>query len=209
MKFIKLKCPSCNASLEINESIVFCKYCGAKLLLDDEAKNVNFTYRKIDEARIKENERKENIKLKELEYQEKEKEREHKQQKGALIALCSIMAVCFIVLAILLVLNKPNENEIRMVASAEEYKGDNYEQVAKELENLGFTNIEFIAQEDLVLGLINKDGSIERISINGNFKFDDYDYFPKDAEVLITYHTYKTNNDTITQQSPEKAQPEP
>lgn len=38
MKIIKLKCPSCNANLEINSerNNSYCKYCGAKLILEDE-----------------------------------------------------------------------------------------------------------------------------------------------------------------------------
>ena len=44
MKFIDLTCPKCSALLEVNtdDKIVYCEYCGAKLLLDDEKQHFQF-----------------------------------------------------------------------------------------------------------------------------------------------------------------------
>lgn len=38
MKVVKLKCPECNATLEVNSDLenITCNYCGAKVLIDDE-----------------------------------------------------------------------------------------------------------------------------------------------------------------------------
>lgn len=38
MKIVKLKCPECNASLEINSDLdnIICNYCGAKITIEDE-----------------------------------------------------------------------------------------------------------------------------------------------------------------------------
>ncbi len=74
MKLINLRCSNCGANLEIdpNRQQVFCTYCGAKLLVDDES--INITNRIVDEARLKEAE----IRLKELEYAH---ERELKEEK--------------------------------------------------------------------------------------------------------------------------------
>lgn len=75
MKLIQLKCTNCNGYMELNvtdgQKMVFCPYCGQKYIMDEEklyiGVNVNKTERKIDEARIKEAEVREKIRLKELE----------------------------------------------------------------------------------------------------------------------------------------------
>jgi len=40
MKIVTLKCPECEAVLEIDKEkdFCFCQYCGAKIILDDEKK---------------------------------------------------------------------------------------------------------------------------------------------------------------------------
>lgn len=45
---------------------MYCSFCVEKVFIDDEETNVNFMYRKVDEARIEENKRKKMIRLKEL-----------------------------------------------------------------------------------------------------------------------------------------------
>ncbi len=39
MKFIQLKCPNCQADLEIEDTLnsCFCKYCGAKIYIADQS----------------------------------------------------------------------------------------------------------------------------------------------------------------------------
>ena len=71
MKLIKLKCEGCGASLEVNEELkkVHCNYCGTEFIVDDGS--TKHTYRKIDEARLKEAEVSEKIRLKELELEER------------------------------------------------------------------------------------------------------------------------------------------
>lgn len=70
MKLISLKCPECKADLNIEEGrkTCYCQYCGTKILIDDNSST--YTYRKIDEARIKEAEVDKAIRLKELEIEQ-------------------------------------------------------------------------------------------------------------------------------------------
>lgn len=109
MKVISLKCPECNASLSIEEGRTqcFCQYCGTKILLDDGS--TTHTYRKIDEARLKEAE----VRLRELEIEQEEKRANRKKSKLkiaatiflGIISVLSYMARSgFIGLACLLVL---------------------------------------------------------------------------------------------------------
>ena len=70
MKLISLKCPECKADLNIEEgrTMCYCQYCGTRILIDDNSSTR--TYRKIDEARIKEAEVDKAIRLKELEIEQ-------------------------------------------------------------------------------------------------------------------------------------------
>lgn len=85
MKLLSLKCPECNANLNLNieksQKYFFCQYCGSKILIYDGA--TSHTYRKIDEARIKESETHEKIRLKELSFEEMRLKLKEKQRKSA------------------------------------------------------------------------------------------------------------------------------
>lgn len=82
---ISLKCPECgaNISVEAGRKECFCTYCAAKIIIDDGS--TTHTYRKVDEARIKEAEVSEKIRLKELLLEETrlamEKEKEAKKER--------------------------------------------------------------------------------------------------------------------------------
>ena len=196
MKTVKLTCQNCGAALDVKDNVAFCSYCGAKLLLDDENRtithNYNYTHTKRDEARIREAEQKEAVRLKELENKENQKIREHKQQKWILIGWAIAIVVAFAILGIMaLVENLETQSNVQMPCAVSEYRGENYEEVVRELEDLGFSNIEISAKKDLVTGWLTKDGSVEKVSINGDTDFEEDDIFPKNAKVVVTYHTFE------------------
>lgn len=189
MNVSKIPCPTCGAELDIQGREAVCLSCGGKVLINDGNINVNHTYKKIDEARIKENERKREIRLKELENEQKDKKRNIK------VAI-SVVSILIIILLISIGMGiqytkTKQDNQIVLCFSDNDLKGDNYEQVIKELEYLGFINIETAEQKDLVTGWITKFGEVARVSINGDSDFDEGDIFPKDAKVLVIYHTFK------------------
>lgn len=80
--------------------------------------------------------------------------------------------------------------------SSKSAKGENYEDIATAFEDAGFGNIVFVVKYDIITGWITDDGEIESITINGEKKFDDDAYYRPDAEVIITYHTLRKNQDT-------------
>lgn len=102
IKMITLKCPACGANLSIEENLkqCFCRYCGAKILIDDGS--TMHTYRKIDEARIREAEAREVIRLRELEAEEKKRMAEEKREKTNSIAEAIQTVVLVIALIIIL-----------------------------------------------------------------------------------------------------------
>jgi len=188
MKFVQLKCPSCGADLKTDQKTAFCQYCGASLLIDDEAQKIDVTYRKVDEARIRENERKEAVSLKELEMKDKEDKRSRIGDLALLLVACLMI---FLPMFLLGAFEKPDVDQIKVPASASSWVGENYEVVAQEIEAAGFTNIDTAEQADLVSGWIKKVGDVAKVSINGDSKFKKGDRFPRDAQVIIIYHTKK------------------
>lgn len=77
--------------------------------------------------------------------------------------------------------------------TSKEAKGMNYLDVIDEFENAGFVNITTVVEYDIVTGWLTDDGEVKSVTINGEKKFDSYDEYRLDAEVVVTYHTLKKN----------------
>ena len=78
--------------------------------------------------------------------------------------------------------------------ASKEAKGLNYSDVISKFESAGYTNIITKIEYDIVTGWIINDGEVKSVTINGDEDFDTYDEYRPDAEVVITYHTYKKND---------------
>ena len=77
--------------------------------------------------------------------------------------------------------------------TSKEAKGMNYLDVINEFENAGFVNVTTVVEYDIVTGWLTDDGEVKSVTINEEKKFDSYDEYRLDAEVVITYHTLKKN----------------
>ena len=63
-KIASLKCPSCGAVLsDENSDVMFCKFCGSKLIIDNDNEHI---YKNINVADVKRAETEQLVKLKEL-----------------------------------------------------------------------------------------------------------------------------------------------
>ena len=71
MKLQSMICPKCGGQLyfEEEQDTCFCSHCGTQVFKEENGKR-SFTFRTIDDAKIKTSEAERDIKLKELEYQE-------------------------------------------------------------------------------------------------------------------------------------------
>ena len=65
--------------------------------------------------------------------------------------------------------------------------------VIDEFENAGFVNVTTVVEYDIVTGWLTDDGEVKSVTINGDKKFDSYNEYRLDAEVVVTYHTLKKN----------------
>lgn len=77
--------------------------------------------------------------------------------------------------------------------TSKEAKGMNYLDVIDEFENAGFVNVTTVVEYDIVTGWLTDDGKVKSVTINGDKKFDSYNEYRLDAEVVVTYHTLKKN----------------
>lgn len=57
MKFVQVKCPNCDATLEIENGIdtMYCKYCGTRIMLEGQSQSVIEAKTKVELARTKAN----------------------------------------------------------------------------------------------------------------------------------------------------------
>lgn len=90
MKLLSLNCPNCHATIDADEgqTVLFCKYCGNKILLDDEAQKIEYTY--IDKGRIVESENEKQIRLLELQMKI-EQERHERKITGVVLGVSIII----------------------------------------------------------------------------------------------------------------------
>ena len=74
-----------------------------------------------------------------------------------------------------------------------EAKGANYQDVMGKFEEAGFENITLEVEYDIITGWITDDGEVKSETVNDDGKFASGKEYRADAEVVITYHTYRSN----------------
>ena len=85
------------------------------------------------------------------------------------------------------------DGEVAVPASASDYKYDNYQEVQKDLEDAGFTNITTEILYDIVWGW-TAEGEVKSVSIDGRTDYEKGEVFKKDAPIVITYHMKEEDN---------------
>lgn len=104
MKTVAMNCPKCNASLNID--MKFCSHCGTPVVIDDEAMRMKYTYQQVDDARIREADVQEKIRLKELEIELVKLQHETQQRKNlqrTKLFVLSFVSVAVIAIALLFI----------------------------------------------------------------------------------------------------------
>ena len=78
--------------------------------------------------------------------------------------------------------------------TSKEAKGINYSDAMDKFKDAGFVNVKTNVIYDIITGWVTDDGQVKSVTINCDEDFDTYEEFRPDAEVIITYHTYKKND---------------
>ena len=82
------------------------------------------------------------------------------------------------------------EDELLTTCSAKDLKGETVEDAVNVLKKQGFTNVTVTPLKDLRKST-KKDGKVDSISIDGHPSFKKGDVFPKNAEVIVSYHSVR------------------
>ncbi len=121
-----------------------------------------------------------------------EAERIRKEKRKTIIfVLIGVIAV--IILSIICGVGYHNaiEGKIQIPMSSEECQKSFYTDVEGRLKEAGFTNISSEPMNDLTLRGLNKENTVDHISINGDDSpFSTGEYYDPDYKVVIYYHSF-------------------
>lgn len=97
MKLIAVKCPQCDATIDIDEQrkSCFCMYCGTKIILDDGSRT--YTYIHIDKTREKE------IEFEERQFEVECNRQDEQVKQSRVVAICLCITVILAMVTFLIV----------------------------------------------------------------------------------------------------------
>lgn len=194
MKLITLKCDSCNAQLKLDLDNMqsYCPYCGSYLLLDPEDTGQTMSTIITERGKTKRTALRTGAFGDYLKYKEKKRE---DQQKYALKAAGILFALAILLIILLIVVLKQEEREhenmIQIKVSARSLKGESYESVVNQFEDMGFDDVKAISEGDLVTGLLSKEGTVSKVTIDGKSNFKADEWVDQDATIRVYYHSFK------------------
>ena len=97
--------------------------------------------------------------------------------KKVMIIVLAITMI-FLVFIMLLGCDEDREGEARVPDSSKNFEGSDYQDVIKQLETAGFVNISTEILDNLITGWLTKEGSVNKVSINGVTNFNSGTWFP-------------------------------
>lgn len=102
--------------------------------------------------------------------------------------------------------SKEDDGKINLPISSRDLKNANYQDVVAKFEDTGFTNVQTVILDDLVLGWFTKDGEVEEVSVDGYTTFTTDSRYPADVEIVVSYHTFPADEE---EEDAESSTPEP
>ncbi len=189
-KMMPAICTQCGGPVQVDtqRANAICQYCGSQIIIEKPKLSavesvlsfVNDQQKRIDDAK----------KAKKEEERKAREEADKSFKKYGLVYLF-VMFVLFGFLAFMSS-NEEKSDKISINTSSSDLVGKNFKDVVMELQEDGFINIKTEAVEDLIIGLLTTDGEVEQVEIDGSIDFSSGKKFPKDAEIIVTYHTFPT-----------------
>lgn len=218
IRVISIKCPECGASLSVESTreFSFCQYCGTKVILTNENERI---YRTIDEAGIKQAETDRLVKMRQLDMEEKANKTKKTMMivwlaatailiiigiigfsinnSGMEFCLLFSIAVASFGVFFLADAMKKNKtasivvgaNEAVISSAMTDYWEKNYNSIELLFKGAGFENVTTVPLKDLSIFNRRKSGQVEEVTINGSSRFEEGDVYPKNASIIITYHS--------------------
>lgn len=151
-----------------------------------------------EKRRLEEEKRKQEEQLREIKNQIFNK----KYRKRNLITIGAVAIFIFIISMMGANREKPShDGEAKTPGGSSYHQGRDFKDVVSDFENNGFTNIKIEKLEDLITGWLTKDGEVESVSVDGSIDYSANSWYPNDAEVIITYHTFPDKEaDNLTEE---------
>jgi len=81
-------------------------------------------------------------------------------------------------------------DKVRIPVSINNFEEKNYATIEAVLTGAGFTNVRSVPLNDLKVGILKKPLLVESITVNGQEIAGGGKKYPKDAAILITYHSF-------------------
>ena len=187
MRLIPMTCPRCDANLdtEHDDNVKFCKYCGVPIYFDDGRKTKTIIKHYIDEAKVQSVFSKERLTM-------------HARKGKALAILLGILFyACLMGMSVYSSAQAKAEKNERIAQgyveapySASSAKDKDYQNIETAFKKAGFKNVRTEGKGDLWLGILEEDGTVIEVSIDGQTSFSRGDLFLPDAEVRVVYHSF-------------------
>jgi len=193
MRLKKITCENCGGSLKVNSlshiknQEVICQYCGATYLLNAKYSKLGAKL-EVELEQMRDSDRKEATKA-EWEFKNKQEDRKHElatlKYFGLAFAVLIVFSLSFSVFG-----DGTKNESIQIATSEKDLKNENYKIVTKKLEDMGFKNIKTEKVKDLKIGILNSEGEVKEVTINGENDFKKDDEFDKNSKIKIYYHVF-------------------
>lgn len=128
-------------------------------------------------------------------YETVQKEDKDKRRNLLIFGIVAVVCIALIISIGMLIEhhNEQVDGKIRVNYSSSNFEGAYYEDVVNQLEKQGFTNIKTEPIDDLITGWITKDGTVEKVEIDGYTSFSSSSRYLPDVEIVVRYHTFSND----------------
>lgn len=155
------------------------------------SETVNFETKKPSKGIARSIEQRRAERKAEKEKKKAEKERKRKeQQKQSMMAGLLLLGIAVICMVMPNISTDNHDGQIHAPLSSIDAYELNYEDVINQFEDAGFTNVDTMKMEDLVVGVLSSDGGVDKITIDGEEEYSTSSWYDPSAKVLVYYHTY-------------------
>lgn len=179
MKLIRIKCPECGAPLEVNPDITHytCQYCGASVITEGDhfTYKEEKTYRKVDEARMREADVHKDVRFREIEHEE----------KNTKTKITLIIVGIVIVIGLALFFVKSRKNPVQEI-----FNNYNTVETAKE-------EISVNAQETVTVATVEKVVKAAKELISYKYSYTDIGEYEKNKKLFKTIKIPFTTDKTL------------
>ena len=187
MRLVPMTCPRCDAYLEMDrgDDVKFCKYCGVPIYFDDGRRTKTIIKHYIDEARLQKVFSKERLIM-------------HERKSNTRTALVCVLLYAALMGFVFLMASREETAKMERIAqgyvetpySSSSVVDQDYQNIKTAFNKAGFKNVRVEGKGDLFLGILDKDGAVIEVSIDGQTSFGKGDTFLPDAEVRVVYHSF-------------------